>query len=67
MANGIARSPRCHQIRKCPTIPFNSIPLLPEDIFERLTNFTTHLHGGTEDLDPTIDPATRVETPEVSA
>jgi CO/xanthine dehydrogenase Mo-binding subunit len=42
-------------------IAFNSIPLLPEDIFERLTNFTTHPHGGTEDLDPTIDPATRVE------
>jgi CO/xanthine dehydrogenase Mo-binding subunit len=48
-------------------VAFNSIPLLPEDIFERLTNFTTHPHGGSEDLDPTIDPATRVETPEVSA
>jgi CO/xanthine dehydrogenase Mo-binding subunit len=48
-------------------IAFNNIPLLPEDIFERLTSFTTHPHGGTEDLDPTIDPATRVETPEVSA
>ena len=43
-------------------IAFNSIPLLPEDIFERLTSFTTHPHGGTEDLDPTIDQATRVET-----
>jgi len=48
-------------------IAFNSIPLLPEDIFERLTNFTIHPHGGSEDLDPTIDPATRVETPEVNA
>jgi CO/xanthine dehydrogenase Mo-binding subunit len=48
-------------------IAFNAIPLLPEDIFESLTRFTTHPHGGTEDLDPTIDPATRVETPEVSA
>ena len=48
-------------------IAFTAIPLLPEDIFERLTRFTTHPHGGTEDLDPTIDPATRVETPEVSA
>ena len=56
-------------------IAFNSIPLLPEDIFERLTNFTTHPHGGTEDLDPLRDrdtrveeaPATRVETPEIPA
>jgi CO/xanthine dehydrogenase Mo-binding subunit len=48
-------------------IAFNNIPLLPEDIFERLTNFTTHPHGGTEDLDPTIDPATRVESPELNA
>jgi CO/xanthine dehydrogenase Mo-binding subunit len=45
-------------------IAFNSIPLLPEDIFERLTNFTTHPHGGAEDLDPTIDQATRVEPAE---
>ena len=44
-------------------IAFTSIPLLPEDIFERLTNFTTHPHGGTEDLDPTIDRATRTESP----
>ena len=48
-------------------IAFNSIPLLPEDIFERLTSFTTHPHGGTEDLDPTIDQATRTESPEVNA
>ncbi|HSY37834.1 MAG TPA: xanthine dehydrogenase family protein molybdopterin-binding subunit [Acidobacteriaceae bacterium] len=42
-------------------IAFNNIPLLPEDIFERLTSFTTHPHGGTEDLDPSIDRDTRVE------
>ncbi len=42
-------------------ISFTSIPLLPEDIFERLTNFTTHPHGGTEDLNPTVDLDTRVE------
>ena len=47
-------------------ISFTSIPLLPEDIFERLTS-ATHPRGGTEDLNPTIDPATRVETPEVNA
>ena len=47
-------------------IAFNSIPLLPEDIFERLTSLTKNPHGGTEDLDPTIDPATRVETPELN-
>ncbi len=47
-------------------ISFTSIPLLPEDIFERLTS-VRHPHGGTEDLNPTIDPATRVETPEVNA
>jgi CO/xanthine dehydrogenase Mo-binding subunit len=43
-------------------ISFTAIPLLPEDIFERLTSFTTHPHGGTEDLDPSVDQATRVET-----
>jgi CO/xanthine dehydrogenase Mo-binding subunit len=42
-------------------IAFTAIPLLPEDIFERLTSFTNPDHGGTEDLDPTIDQATRVE------
>jgi CO/xanthine dehydrogenase Mo-binding subunit len=41
-------------------IAFNSIPLLPEDIFERLTSLG-HLHGGTEDLAPTIDRDTRSE------
>jgi CO/xanthine dehydrogenase Mo-binding subunit len=48
-------------------IAFNSIPLLPEDIFERLTSFTNPNHGGTEDLAPTIDRDTRTETPEVPA
>jgi CO/xanthine dehydrogenase Mo-binding subunit len=48
-------------------IAFTSIPLLPEDIFERLTTYTTHLHGGTEDLDPTTDQATRTESPELPA
>jgi CO/xanthine dehydrogenase Mo-binding subunit len=31
---------------------FDSIPLLPEDIFERLTSFTEPSHGGSEELDP---------------
>jgi CO/xanthine dehydrogenase Mo-binding subunit len=42
-------------------IAFTAIPLLPEDIFERLTNFTTHPHGGSEDLAPSIDRDSRVE------
>jgi len=42
-------------------IAFNSIPLLPEDIFERLTAFHPHPHGGSEDLDPTTDRDTRSE------
>jgi CO/xanthine dehydrogenase Mo-binding subunit len=33
-------------------ISFNSVPLLPEDIFERLTQFTESGHGGSEELDP---------------
>ena len=48
-------------------IAFNTIPLLPEDIFERLTSFTTPEHGGSEDLDPTTDLDTEVEAPEVNA
>jgi CO/xanthine dehydrogenase Mo-binding subunit len=48
-------------------IAFNSIPLLPEDIFERLTNFTTHRHGGTEELNPSVDQDTETESPEVNA
>ena len=42
-------------------IAFNSIPLLPEDIFERLTTYTTNPRGGSEDLDPLKDRDTRVE------
>jgi CO/xanthine dehydrogenase Mo-binding subunit len=41
-------------------IAFNAVPLLPEDIFERLTSLG-HPHGGTEDLAPTIDRDTRSE------
>jgi CO/xanthine dehydrogenase Mo-binding subunit len=33
-------------------ISFDTIPLLPEDIFERFTRFTAHAHGGSEELDP---------------
>jgi CO/xanthine dehydrogenase Mo-binding subunit len=55
-------------------IAFTSIPLLPEDIFERLTSLG-HPHGGAEDLDPLRDrdtltetaPDTRSEFPEVPA
>ena len=39
-------------------IAFNEIPLLPEDIFERMTRTPD---SGTEDLDATIDRDTRVE------
>jgi CO/xanthine dehydrogenase Mo-binding subunit len=39
-------------------IAFTEIPLLPEDIFERLTRTP---ESGTEDLNPTIDRDTRVE------
>jgi CO/xanthine dehydrogenase Mo-binding subunit len=39
-------------------ISFTEIPLLPEDIFERMTRTPA---SGTEDLDPTIDRDTRVE------
>jgi CO/xanthine dehydrogenase Mo-binding subunit len=45
-------------------ISFNTIPLLPEDIFERLQSLG-YPQGGTEDLDPSVDRDTRVE--EVSA
>jgi CO/xanthine dehydrogenase Mo-binding subunit len=48
-------------------ISFTAIPLLPEDIFERLTSFTDPPHGGTEDLDPTVDLDTETEAPEVNA
>jgi CO/xanthine dehydrogenase Mo-binding subunit len=42
-------------------VSFTSIPLLPEDIFERFTAFTAPAHGGSEDLDPQVDRDTRVE------
>ena len=45
-------------------IAFTEIPLLPEDIFERMTSTTD---SGTEDLNPTIDRDTRVEPSEVPA
>ena len=41
-------------------VAFNTIPLLPEDIFERFTSIG-HRHGGSEDEDPTVDRDTRVE------
>lgn len=31
---------------------FDSIPLLPEDLFEKAHSFTDPAHGGSEDLDP---------------
>jgi len=48
-------------------VAFNTIPLLPEDIFERFTSFTAPALGGTEELDPTTDLDTSVETTEVNA
>ena len=48
-------------------VAFNTIPLLPEDIFERFTSFTAPTLGGTEELDPTTDLDTSVETTEVNA
>jgi len=49
-------------------IAFNSIPLLPEDIFEACMNAKLasptsprHPHGGSEELNPTTDRDTRVE------
>ena len=41
-------------------IAFDTIPLLPEDIFERLMSLG-HPHGGSEDFDATTDRDTRVE------
>lgn len=40
-------------------IAFTEIPLLPEDIFERMTHIPD---AGTEDLNPSVDLDTRVET-----
>jgi CO/xanthine dehydrogenase Mo-binding subunit len=34
-------------------VAFNTIPLLPEDIFERFTSFTEPPHGGSEEFDVT--------------
>jgi CO/xanthine dehydrogenase Mo-binding subunit len=48
-------------------IAFNAVPLLPEDIFERITSFTHPSHGGSEDFNPTVDRDTHTETPEVPA
>lgn len=42
-------------------VAFNSIPLLPEDIFERLTSFTSPAHGGSAEIDATVDRDTTVE------
>ncbi len=42
-------------------VAFNTIPLLPEDIFERFTSFTDPALGGTQDLNPAVDRDTRVE------
>ena len=47
-------------------ISFNAVPLLPEDIFERMTA-VGNLHGGSEDLDGRVDLDTDVEAREVSA
>ncbi|MDE1156117.1 MAG: xanthine dehydrogenase family protein molybdopterin-binding subunit [Acidobacteriaceae bacterium] len=41
-------------------ISFNAIPLLPEDIFERVHSLG-HPHGGSRELDPNTDRDTRVE------
>ena len=53
-------------IENATSIAFNTIPLLPEDIFERLTSLGNP-HGGSEDFDLTTDRDTRVEAPEVAA
>jgi CO/xanthine dehydrogenase Mo-binding subunit len=45
-------------------ISFTEIPLLPEDIFERMTRTPD---SGSEDLNPAIDPDTTTETSEVPA
>ncbi|HLI76417.1 MAG TPA: molybdopterin cofactor-binding domain-containing protein, partial [Acidobacteriaceae bacterium] len=36
-------------------VAFRSVPLLPEDIFERLTGFTEPAHGGSEDIAAEVD------------
>jgi len=47
-------------------VSFHSIPLLPEDIFERFTSLG-HPHGGSEDFNTSVDRDTEVEAPEVTA
>ena len=42
-------------------ISFNAIPLLPEDIYERITAFATPGHGGSEELNPKVDLDTETE------
>ncbi len=42
-------------------VSFNSIPLLPEDLFERFTSFTEPARGGAEELAPEVDRDTRTE------
>ena len=42
-------------------VSFHSIPLLPEDLFEKLTSFKQPAHGGTEELAPEVDRDTRTE------
>ncbi len=42
-------------------VAFHSIPLLPEDLFERFASFTERAHGGSEELDGSIDRDTRTE------
>ncbi len=42
-------------------VAFTSIPLLPEDIFERLTSVTEPAHGGAEELAPDVDRDTEAE------
>jgi CO/xanthine dehydrogenase Mo-binding subunit len=51
-------------IEHATSISFTEIPLLPEDIFERMTGTPS---SGTEDLNPTIDLDTRTEPTEVPA
>ena len=44
-------------------LSFHAIPLLPEDIFERLGSFAGAGHGGTEELNAGVDRDTRTEVP----
>lgn len=39
-------------IENATSLSFNSIPLLPEDIFEKANAFTNPAHGGSAELDP---------------